>query len=66
MEKKNSHGMDAAMAWKAVGAAFAKLTPQAQAYSKFGYRKYAVLPTPDAPIMIQCTSSLSTSAVMPC
>ena len=30
MEKKNSHGMDAAMAWKAVGAAFAKLTPQAQ------------------------------------
>ena len=28
MEKKNSHGMDAAMAWKAVGAAFAKLTPQ--------------------------------------
>jgi len=30
MEKKNSHGMDAAMAWKAVGAAFAKLTPRAQ------------------------------------
>ena len=30
MEKKNSHGMDATMAWKAVGAAFAKLSPRAQ------------------------------------
>lgn len=36
--------------------------PQAQAYSRFGYRKNAVLPTPEAPIIRQWTSSLSTSA----
>ena len=28
-----------------------KLIPDAQAYSKFGYRKYAVLPPPAAPII---------------
>lgn len=28
-----------------------KLMPQAQAYSRLGYRKNAVLPTPDAPII---------------
>ena len=39
-----------------------KLIPQAQANSILGYRKNAVLPTPDAPIMRQCTSSRSTSA----
>ena len=41
----------------------AELIPDAQAYSKLGYRKKAVLPTPLAPIIRQWISSLSTSAV---
>ena len=39
--------------------------PQAQANSMLGYRKNAVLPTPDAPIMRQCTSSQSTRRIQP-
>ena len=37
--------------------------PLAQAYSKFGYKKKAVLPTPLAPIIRQWMSSLSINAV---
>ena len=41
--------------------------PQAQAYSRLGYKKNAVLPTPEAPIIRQWMSSLSTSArISPC
>ena len=39
--------------------------PLAQAYSRLGYRKKAVLPTPEAPIMRQWTSSQSTRARIP-
>ncbi len=38
--------------------------PDAQAYSRLGYRKFAVFPTPAAPIIKQWTSPGSTSAVV--
>ena len=44
--------------------ALMKDIPEAQAYSRFGYRKYAVLPTPAAPIIRAWTSPVSTIAVV--
>jgi len=53
MEKKNSHGMDATMAWKAVGAAFAKLSPRAQLTNPVMFLVYV------SAIMLTCLWALS-------